>query len=75
VTKTTVFTVPEVHCGHCKASLEGALGPTHGVEQAEVDLSARTVTVSYDAEAVGPPKLVEVIEDQGYDVESFQEAS
>jgi copper chaperone len=75
VSKTAVFSVPGVHCGGCKASLEGALGPAEGVDKAEVDLGARTVTVSYDAEAITPPRLIEVIEEQGYDVEGFQEAS
>jgi copper chaperone len=60
--------VPEIHCDHCKTSIEGALGPIQGVEQAVVDISARTVTVTYDAAAVDRAVLVQAIQDQGYDV-------
>ncbi len=72
---TTIFSVPEVHCGHCKSALEGALGPAAGVDKAEVDIAAKSVTVSYDADEIGTPVLLEIIEGQGYDVDGFQEAS
>jgi copper chaperone len=75
MTTTTIFSVPEVHCGHCKSALEGALGPAGGVEKAEVDIAGKTVTVSYDAEAIGAPAVIDIIEGQGYDVEGFLEAS
>lgn len=66
VTETIV--VPEIHCDHCRASIEGALGPIEGVERAAVDIAARTVTVSYDEASVDRARLVEVIEEQGYEV-------
>jgi copper chaperone len=75
MTTTTIFSVPEVHCGHCKSALEGALGPAGGVEKAEVDIAGRTVSVSYDADEIGAPAVIEIIEAQGYDVEGFQEVS
>lgn len=65
---TETIAVPEVHCGHCVSSIEGALGPMEGVEQAKVDLDARSVTVTYDADTVSRDQLVAAIEDQGYDV-------
>jgi copper chaperone len=75
VTTTTIFSVPEVHCEHCKSALEGALVPAGGVEKAEVDIAGKTVTVSYDADEVGAPAMIEIIEAQGYDVDGFQEVS
>ncbi len=75
MTTTTIFSVPEVHCGHCKSALEGALGPARGVEKAEVDITAKTATVSFDPDQIGAPVLIEIIERQGYDVDGFQEAS
>jgi copper chaperone len=60
--------VPEIHCDHCKTSIEGALGPIQGVEQVVVDIPARTVTVTYDAGAIDRAVLVQAIQDQGYDV-------
>jgi copper chaperone len=63
---TETITVPEIHCDHCKTSLEGALTPIDGVEQATVDIQARTITVTYDEASVDRDRLVEEIEQQGY---------
>ncbi|MPZ86889.1 MAG: heavy metal transport/detoxification protein [Nitriliruptorales bacterium] len=60
--------VPEIHCDHCKSSIEGALQPLEGVREASVDIGARTVTMSFDARKIGRGELVTVIESQGYDV-------
>lgn len=65
---TETISVPEIHCDHCKHSIEGALRELSGVSSADVDVSARTVTVSYDETAVDRPQLVGAIEDQGYEV-------
>jgi copper chaperone len=62
------ISVPEIHCDHCKASIEGALASIGGVEGATVDIPARTVTVSYDEASVGRGELIEAIEQQGYEV-------
>ncbi len=72
---TTRFDVPEISCDHCKNSLEGALGPVAGVDSVRVDVAATTVTVAHDPQAVPAPQLVNVIEEQGYDVERTQEVS
>ena len=32
------ITVPEIHCDHCKHSLEGALSPLPGVRSTRVDI-------------------------------------
>jgi copper chaperone len=63
---TETIAVPEIHCDHCKTSIEGALRSIDGVEQASVDVPARTVTVSYDDASVAHGDLVEAIEEQGY---------
>lgn len=65
---TETISVPEIHCDHCKSSIEGALGSVAGVEGASVDIAARTVTVSYDDASVDHGDLVEAIEQQGYEV-------
>jgi copper chaperone len=66
---TETISVPEIHCDHCKTSIEGALTSIAGVEDASVDIPARTVTVTYDDDAsVDRGDLVEAIEQQGYEV-------
>jgi copper chaperone len=65
---TETISVPEIHCDHCKVSIEGALGSIAGVERASVDIPASTVTVSYDAASVDRGDLIDAIEQQGYQV-------
>jgi copper chaperone len=65
---TMTIRVPEIHCDHCKHSIEGALAPLPGVASAWVDVDARTVTVEVDETVIDRGRLVAAIEDQGYDV-------
>jgi len=63
----TTLSVPEIHCDHCKSSLEGAVGAVSGVQSAVVDIEAATVTVGFDDPAT-MDAIVGAIEDQGYEV-------
>jgi copper chaperone len=65
---TETISVPEIHCDHCKTSIEGALQPIGGVQRATVDIPARTVTVTYDDASVDRGDLVDAIAQQGYEV-------
>ena len=65
----TTLSVPEIHCDHCKMSIEGAVGALEGVASAEVDVQQATVSVGFDAPA-SIDAIVGAIEDQGYDVPS-----
>lgn len=63
----TKLSVPEIHCDHCKMSIEGAVGALDGVTRAEVDVASATVSVTFDDPA-GIASIVSAIEEQGYDV-------
>ncbi|HEX5630707.1 MAG TPA: cation transporter [Acidimicrobiia bacterium] len=63
----TTLSVPDIHCNHCKMSLEGALGQVAGVKQATVDVPTATIAVTYDAPAT-EADLVAAVEGQGYEV-------
>jgi copper chaperone len=65
---TMTISEPEIHCDHCKSSIEGALVPLPGVASARVDIPARTVTVEVDETVTDRAQLVAAIEQQGYDV-------
>lgn len=62
------LSVPDIHCGHCKSSIEGALSGLEGVERAEVTIDARSVDVTYDGSAETRNAIVAAIEEQGYAV-------
>ena len=66
MTETTI-SVPDIHCDHCKMSLEGALGKVAGVKKASVDVPNATISVAFDSPAT-MDELVAAIEGQGYEV-------
>lgn len=65
---TTTISVPDISCGHCKSSIEGAVSALPGVEKVEVNIEPKTVDVSFDDAQVGLEQIVEAIEEQGYTV-------
>ncbi|MEE8331584.1 MAG: copper ion binding protein [Acidimicrobiia bacterium] len=64
----TTFSVPEVHCGHCKSSIEGAVGALDGVTAVEVKIDEHVVDVSFDESTLADDAIVGAIEEQGYSV-------
>lgn len=68
MTTSITLEVPDISCAHCKSSIEGAVAPLEGVEQAEVTIDARTVDVRFDDSVVALDDIITAIEDQGYDV-------
>ena len=65
----TTLSVPEIHCNHCKMSIEGAANALDCVTSAEVSVEQASVTVGFDAPA-SLEGIVGAIEDQGYEVPS-----
>jgi copper chaperone len=64
----TTLKVPEMSCGHCKATIEGELSKLSGVEYSNVNLEEGTVKVSYNEGRVSEEQLKGAIEDAGYAV-------
>jgi copper chaperone len=60
--------VPEVHCDHCKASIEGAVSQLPGIEAVDVAISEASVSVEYDEDTIGLEQIKSTIEEQGYAV-------
>ena len=58
-------------CNHCKMHVEKALAGVAGVESAEVDLEAKTATVSLK-EDVADQVLLDAVKDAGYEPVSCQ---
>ena len=62
------LSVPDISCGHCKSSIEGAVSELGGVDTVEVNIEARTVDVAFDESSVAMSAIVDAIEGQGYEV-------
>ena len=62
---TTVLKVEGMMCTHCKAMVEKVCKATPGTLDAQVDLQAKTVTVTGEADRGA---LVKAITDAGYEV-------
>jgi copper chaperone len=71
-TAVTRFTVPEISCDHCVASIESALAPLEGVTKVEVDLGDKVVMVAHDPETVDAARITRSVEGQGYDVAGYE---
>jgi len=59
---------PEIHCDHCKTSIEGAVGSLEGVDSVEVAIADATVRVDFDQSRVELNSIKKAIEEQGYAV-------
>ena len=64
----TTLSVPGISCEHCKATIEQTLGELPGVDTVQVDISARTVDLSFDEATVGLDQIIETMEEVGYEV-------
>ena len=60
----TTYRVPAISCQHCVDAITRAVGAVGGVEQVEVDLDARSVTVAGGDEA----DTIAAIAAAGYEV-------
>jgi copper chaperone len=60
------LSVPDIHCGHCKTSIEGAVGAVEGVASVEVAIEEHSVDVAYDGGERTFQQIVAAIEAQGY---------
>jgi copper chaperone CopZ len=63
---TLTYSVPGVSCEHCQRAIEGEVFQVDGVESVDVDLDAKTVTVS--GEPLDGLAIVAAIGEAGYEV-------
>lgn len=63
----TTLKVEGMTCNHCKTAVEGALTELDGIESAIVSLQDHRVDIIHD-EKITKETMIEVIEEQGYDV-------
>ncbi len=58
------FHIPEMNCGHCKATVTTALTTLDPAAQVEVDLTTRTIAVSSTRDAAA---IIAALDGVGFD--------
>ena len=61
----TTLTAPDIVCGGCANAIKNALGRVSGVNEVDVDVTTKQVTVGHEAELTRD-QLVKVLEDAGF---------
>ena len=66
MSQTITYSVPDVSCGHCVTAITSEVATVAGVQSVDVDLDAKTVTVT--ADPLDAPAILAAIDDAGYTV-------
>jgi copper chaperone len=64
-TNTTTVTAPDITCGGCANAIKNAFGRVEGVEQVDVDVASKQVTVRHGGE-IDKDKIVDVLDKAGF---------
>jgi copper chaperone CopZ len=64
MSETVTYSVPGMHCAHCVMSIREEVSAVEGVEQVDVDLDTRVVTVL--GRGLSDERLRAAIEEAGY---------
>jgi copper chaperone len=64
MTDTITYRVPAIHCDHCALSIREEVSEVEGVEEIDVDLDSKRVTVR--GSALDDAALRAAIEEAGY---------
>ena len=67
-TETIVLNAPDIHCGHCVAKVQRAVGGLVGVSQVSASPATKQVTVAYDPSCVSVEDISARLKDEGYPV-------
>jgi copper chaperone len=65
MSETAVYTVPAIHCAHCAMSIREEVGDIEGVDEVDVDLDAKVVTIR--GRDLDDAELRAAIAEAGYD--------
>jgi len=65
VSESVTYSVPAIHCAHCAMSIREEISEVEGVEEIDVNLDSKLVTVS--GRELDDAKLRAAIEEAGYE--------
>ncbi|MGH3134514.1 MAG: heavy-metal-associated domain-containing protein [Gaiellaceae bacterium] len=65
MSETITYSVPAIHCAHCAMSIREEVGEVEGVDEVDVDLDSKLVTIS--GRALDDTALRAAIAEAGYE--------
>jgi copper chaperone CopZ len=65
MTNTLTYTVPGMHCGHCKAAVTEEVSQVEGVASVDIDLETKLVVVT--GEGLDEGSIRAAIDEAGYE--------
>ncbi len=71
-TTKTILRSDDLSCPTCVDNIESSLNQTEGVSQAKVHFNTGRIEVEHDPETVSEDKLLEVVEQSGYEARISQ---
>ena len=63
------LTAPDISCGHCVATVKGAVGALDGVEAVDASSDTKQVRVAFDPSRVSLPRIAAALDEAGYPVQ------
>lgn len=60
------LTAPDISCGHCVATVKGAIGALPGVASVEADESTKRVEIDFDPGRVSLAQIEAALDEAGY---------
>lgn len=62
------LTAPDISCGHCVATVQGAVGALDGIERVQANADTKQVAVAFDPARVSLPQIEAALDEAGYPV-------
>ncbi len=59
-------------CGMCKRKIEKNVAFENGIEDVNLDLNSKILTVSYNPKKTNPTKIKKAVADSGYDADEVE---
>ena len=60
------LSAPDISCGHCVASVQGAVGELNGVTSVTADEKTKLVQIAYDPTQVSLDQIQATLSEEGY---------
>lgn len=67
--RTDTYTVADIHCGGCEATIRTLVGDVEGVQDVEPDHSTNQVIISYDENLLDDEAIREALANTGFPAE------